>query len=409
MNSMMVYKYMKATSNPRILGMVFTYGVSLDEWVRTGLFDREKLIYENHIKQGHFSQIIWFTYGYRDEELRNNLVKNKKLDKNILVVGLPIWGSNSFTKLIYSYILPCLRKQYCKRLSIVKSNQLGGARVAAAIAKRYKIPFDLRTGYTYTLFQEKKLEDSAMTGFERIKKRLWARYYYREENRLYRACDMATVSSSADRDYIVSKYSIPEKKITLLTNYIDCEKFSAMNLVESRARRVLFVGRLSRQKNLVNLIKSLSDLDIGLDIYGDGEQETILKETASNFGVDVRFMGKVNNNDLPEVYNSYRYFILPSLYEGMPKTLLEAMACGCICIGTNVEGIKEVISNKVNGFIIDGIDANSINNKITEVVSENDDRSILDCSAEAVRYIQENHSLGTITKAEWEAMLCLID
>ena len=53
--------------------------------------------------------------------------------------------------------------------------------------------------------------------------------------------------------------------------------------------------------------------------------------------VDVKFNGVVANDKLPDILNEYKYYILASNYEGMPKTLLEAMACGNLCIGTNVD------------------------------------------------------------------------
>ena len=52
-----------------ILALFFTRGVSLETWVYTGLFDREKLIYEEHLRRGHLKTVYWLTYGSHDTEI----------------------------------------------------------------------------------------------------------------------------------------------------------------------------------------------------------------------------------------------------------------------------------------------------------------------------------------------------
>jgi hypothetical protein len=50
-----------------VLGLFFTRGVSLRQWIDSGLFDREVLIYQHHLSSHQFDEIIWFTYGILDE------------------------------------------------------------------------------------------------------------------------------------------------------------------------------------------------------------------------------------------------------------------------------------------------------------------------------------------------------
>ena len=72
-----------------VLILFFTRNVSLKHWLNKGLFDREKLIYEEHLKQGNLKKVYWFTYGSDDLDLSNQLKKEKKLHKNIIVVDMP--------------------------------------------------------------------------------------------------------------------------------------------------------------------------------------------------------------------------------------------------------------------------------------------------------------------------------
>jgi len=114
----------------------------------------------------------------------------------------------------------------------------------------------------------------------------------------------------------------------------------------------------------------------------------------------VNFMGVVPNAELPSVLSRYRYYVLPSRYEGMPKTLLEAMACGLVCIGTNVDGINEVIEDDVTGFLARGTDSPEILEAIMRAVNS-DDKSI---SERATQRILRDFSLEAFVEKELQIM-----
>ncbi len=67
--------------------------------------------------------------------------------------------------------------------------------------------------------------------------------------------------------------------------------------------------------------------------------------------INFKIIDQVPNVELVKFYNRFKYFILNSPYEGQPKALLEAMSCECIVFGNNVEGINNIINDKVNGFL----------------------------------------------------------
>jgi len=92
----------------------------------------------------------------------------------------------------------------------------------------------------------------------------------------------------------------------------------------------------------------------------------------------------------------------------MPKTLLEAMACGCVCFGTDVPGIKELIKNGVTGVLISKTDPDSIKDAIKKIIDGEDIGFEQKLSDNAAKYVLDNHSLENITKTEWEAVSCLI-
>ncbi|MBO5094458.1 MAG: glycosyltransferase family 4 protein [Lachnospiraceae bacterium] len=384
----------------KVLGLVFTEGVSLETWVKQGLIFREKRIYEEHLRQGHFDKIIWFTYGKKDAEIRKELVEQGSLDERIQVVPMPLYFSGKYMTIIYSYLLPYIQKKYCNEISIIKTNQMGGAWTAYLMHRLYRIPFILRTGYTYSSYLKNKKEQEHSI-YKKWKANFEYKKYVAIEKKLYHKCDAAFVSSRHDKEYVCNSYGIQQSKINILTNYIDCELFKPKEVVNKQEKRVVFVGRLSQVKNLFHIIQAVGELGWGLDIYGNGELKERLEEFAENKGFDVHFCGIVANAKLPAIYNQYKYYILASLSEGMPKTLLEAMACGLICFGTDIPGIREIIADGENGYLIADTSAEMIKNALIRGINNVNNEKVSRC---AVDYIQENHLLREIVTKEWNVI-----
>ena len=98
---------------------------------------------------------------------------------------------------------------------------------------------------------------------------------------------------------------------------------------------------------------------------------------------NLEFVGAVENNALPAYYRKASAFILPSTREGMPVSILEALACGLPTITTDVGQITEVISDKENGFIISG-DASSIQASLHQLENSDVWANMSKCASESV-------------------------
>ena len=90
---------------------------------------------------------------------------------------------------------------------------------------------------------------------------------------------------------------------------------------------------------------------ISLLIIGNGTQRKSLQQNFTHLGDRVQWQGNVPNSELPKYLNQAKIFILPSYYEGHPKALIEAMACGLPVIGTRAPGICELIEHQQNGWL----------------------------------------------------------
>ena len=114
--------------------------------------------------------------------------------------------------------------------------------------------------------------------------------------------------------------------------------------------------------------------------------------------VQVNFIDVVANYKLPEILNRYKYYVLPSVFEGMPKSLLEAMACGLVCIGTDIDGINEIIEDGVNGYLANGTSVQALNEAINRAIKQSAE-AIADG---AVQTIRDKFSIETIVEQEKE-------
>ena len=371
------------------LALFFTRNISLEQWVKTGLFGREKLIYEEHLSNNNLQKVYWFTYGKNDQELAVQLKADGRLDSRITIIQMPRIFQSSTGCLIYSFIMPLIQGRILKNIDLFKTNQTDGSWAAVIASRLFQKPLIVRTGYTWSLLREKQKLQNCKTRIIKLIERF-----------AFKHASLITVTSQSQLTYIRKKYSISDKKVKLIPNYIDINIFKPNDSLKKHPDRIVFVGRLDKEKNLFNLINAITQTELTLDVYGQGELSDKLKEEAAKRNAHVNFLGTLPNHELPRILNGYNFFILPSKYEAMPKSLIEAMACGLVCIGANTEGIEEIIDDRVNGYLAEGTDKDSLARTILNATS-NVNKSI---TSAAVKKIQNSFSLQAVAQKEINAI-----
>ena len=122
-----------------------------------------------------------------------------------------------------------------------------------------------------------------------------------------------------------------------------------------------FVGRLCKQKNLQLLLKAFASVPVqlrmtlSLIIVGDGPERIFLEHEAIRLGIkgNVILTGNVSENRKLELLKSFDVFVLPSIYEGCPISLLEAMASSKAIIASNIPSIKQIVKHNQEAILID--------------------------------------------------------
>jgi glycosyltransferase involved in cell wall biosynthesis len=236
-------------------------------------------------------------------------------------------------------LIPIFHFRLICKLDIVKTNQLPGA-FCAVLVKIFNphAKVFIRMGYWYSYTQKKK-------GF-------FARYIFSIlcEAAFFQFADGVIVTAWYISKAVRKQYALSENKVHVIPNSIDIKHYRVIDNIGKKENRFLFIGRIGEEKNLLNAARALKTCGFGLDIIGQGD-ERIIKSIIEETKIDLNYLGRVPNNELPLLLNKFRYFILPSYYEGCPKSLLEAKACGLVCVGADVDGINEIIEDGKNGYL----------------------------------------------------------
>jgi len=203
------------------------------------------------------------------------------------------------------------------------------------------------------------LRDGEVPGFLREKLALYHRFAMPLTRSLWRNAAAVTTNSEGLRELALR--TTPDLDIHVVPNAVDTEKFHPSHLPPDKGYlQVVFLGRLSPQKGVEHLLHALARLPhevmsrVRLKIYGDGPERTALVRLTNDLALwrFVSFGGWVKRRDVPEVLRSANIYVLPSLYEGMPNALLEAMSTGLAVIATNVAGSQELIRDGKNGVLV---------------------------------------------------------
>jgi len=121
---------------------------------------------------------------------------------------------------------------------------------------------------------------------------------------------------------------------------------------------ILHAGRLSPEKHVEMLIRALPKLsqrDVELHLVGEGAQQQTLSRLVDELGIGerVHFHGQVALADMPKWYSAANVVALPSSSEGLPRVMLEALACSAPFVGTRITGVVDVIRDGENGILIE--------------------------------------------------------
>ena len=183
---------------------------------------------------------------------------------------------------------------------------------------------------------------------------------------------------------LMSYEKISPKKIRTIENGIDGSRYDIQVDVKEKKKElginphspVIGLGvRLSEQKGITYLLQAMPQVisavpDIQLLIAGQGALEQSLRQEVLDLGIKphVQFLGP--RLDIASLLHVFDVYVLPSLWEGLPMVLLEAMAAGCPVIATEVGGVARAVEHESNGLLVPAEDAIALAKSIIRLLDD---------------------------------------
>lgn len=362
--------------NPIRLTLFFTRTASLETWMRNGSMTREVALYVRLCQMG--VKVSFITYGNRkDLDIARNIPE--------IEVACNYWN---LPLRLYELLIPILHWKIFRNTDVIKTNQTNGSVVALKVSRMWRKPLIARSGFMWSEFAER----AVLTHELRLARKI--------EKKVFHESRKIVVTTPAMKDAISENYDIDLRKITVIPNYVLTEVFSPqpVSVVENR---ICFVGRLVEQKNLDTLLQACEGMPVELHLVGTGHLHASLQDSALKKGVRLILHGNLPHHQLPALICSSSVFVLPSMYEGHPKALLEAMSCGVAVLGTDVPGIREQIVHGETGWLCKS-DAQSLRNGVQYLLSNPDLRKKI--GANARNFIEDNCSLNRVAEMEFSVL-----
>ncbi len=245
------------------------------------------------------------------------------------------------------------------------------------------------------------ISHSSITDISSLVQKIFAKRLMKYDYEVLKNADVITaVSNSCIQE--IKSFIGDKKQIYLLGNGVDTEYFKPDERIDREQNIVLFTGRLDSRKGIVDLITSAKYVcktypDVRFIITGKGSNEEYIKKHILNLNLNnnITLTGYVTKNELLRLYQSSTIYVLPSYYEGLPTTLLEAMSCGLPSIATNIDSISEVITNGKTGILVPPNNPKALCTSIRELLEDKQKREDLgNCCR---KYVKKNYDWSEIT------------
>tara|TARA_B100000900_G_scaffold76986_1_gene61639 strand:- start:1069 stop:2190 length:1122 start_codon:yes stop_codon:yes gene_type:complete len=359
------------------VAVFLTFNYSINTWNQTGTLLRELEIYKKlHIENG--INFTFFSYGDSvDEQLISEFgfFEVVPIFKNINL-------NNKIFKIIFSLLVPIIYSKKLKQYNIIQQHQLLGSWVPLLVKLLYRKPVLIRTGYDMYEFSILNNNNFLRKYFLKVLTQLSLKY-----------CDLYTVTSNSDINFLKANFSFNSEKVKLRPNWIIDNNSNFQNRISDE---IISVGRLDEQKNYLNLVKLFTENQkYSLKIIGEGERKHDLMKKINKNNLKVSIEKNMNHENLLDTLKQYRYFISSSLFEGNPKTLLEAMSSGCIVFASKIKNHEEIIDDDINGVLFDLSD-DSLISKFESL--DNNNSKLIEISKNANKTVVDKYHIGKISK-----------
>ncbi len=192
--------------------------------------------------------------------------------------------------------------------------------------------------------------------------------------------------SELNKKTVIEFYGIPAEKVEVIPNGIDLSRFEPkVNYSIGGIARICHVGRFSEQKNHMAIVEAAAlmkqrGIGASFDLYGEGSLMNYVHDAADKAGVADMLIFHGLTDNVPGTMRAADVFILPSLWEGVPMVVAEAMAAGLPIVASQVGGVPDMIEDGVDGLLCDPT-GSSLAERLGVLLADKNQRQSLGISA----------------------------
>jgi glycosyltransferase involved in cell wall biosynthesis len=223
---------------------------------------------------------------------------------------------------------------------------------------------------------------------------------------VFRASDIVVCQSITWKNFFRDNTRLSAEKFIVIPNWIDFTLYQENYFFQQKRKttprlKILFLGWVTREKGIFELIAAferLASFDIELTIAGDGHDLATVRDNVQSSGLQERviFAGWVQNETKADLLKNSDIFVLPSHYEGLPNSVLEAMLSGIPVITTKVGGLPDLINDGVSGYLVESGNISQLADRMENLINSGEKRSLF--SKRAFEYVSQNHSVNNAVK-----------
>ena len=230
-------------------------------------------------------------------------------------------------------------------------------------------------------------------------------FYIYVEKLLAKWTDILITVSNLNKKKIIDLNIAQENKIKNIYSGIDLSLFTNKKNDDFRKELNLqnnhlllgSVGRLSDQKDPITMIEAFGIIskpfpNAHLALVGDGELKGKILEKIDQLKLDGKVHLTGNKNNPWSVYHSMDLFIMSSIYEGLGRSITEALSCGVPVVCTDVEGVPEIVRDNITGILVPPKDANKLADGIIRTL--NDMETAKKMAEEGRRFVKDNFDVN---------------
>lgn len=193
-------------------------------------------------------------------------------------------------------------------------------------------------------------------------------------------CDYIVTVSSANKEKLIQRNGVSEKKIHVIYNTVgyeesnNTENVDLRNVYDIKAEEIVIgtICQINRQKGLEYLVEALVPicriLNVKVIIAGDGSLRNDIMQLVKEKELSEKVIMPGYIHNVSDHMKLFDIYVMPSIYEGFPLALVEAMSYSLPIIATNIDGCREAIENERNGLLVEVRDSKSLENAIRRLI-----------------------------------------